>query len=324
MDTRASPSLLLTMVLSVALLAPNVSANAWHYLQVEGEGGVPLNVATAGNPGAPAILFIHGLAQSHYSFVRQLDSGLAKDHFLVAFDLRGHGGSGKPWQVEAYRDPQVWARDVDAVIRATNLVKPVVVAWSYGTMVAMDYVRVFGVDRLAGLVLTGGFGGLQVPGVSTSRTPDAAAVAQFTRNRDQQLSRNLVDNIEVSARTAPMLTATPVPEPQRHYFESIALMFPAYARRAIQARSFDNQDLRDRLPLPVLLALGEKDFNVGQLEAARELARSRSHITVSSYENAGHSAFFEQPERFNAELAAFVRRAVTPREAVGRAASSDR
>lgn len=295
---------MLCMLSSDALAAP------WKFQTVEGDGGVPLNVATAGDPLAPAILFVHGLAQSHYSFVRQLDSGLADRFFLVAFDLRGHGGSGKPWQAAAYRSPEVWARDVAAVMQATGLRKPVMVAWSYGTMVAMDYVRVFGTASLAGIVLTGGLGGLPPPVMPApgAAPPDPAMLEAFQRNRSQQLSPNLVDNIEVIARTAGLLTAAPVVEPQRRYFESISLMFPAYARREIQARSMDNRDLVEKLRLPVLLSLGERDFNPGQVDAARALAKEHANIAVSVYEGTGHSVFLEQPARFNEELESFARR----------------
>ena len=42
------------------------------YRIVAGEGGVPLNVATAGDPAKPAILLVHGIGQSHVSFEQQL------------------------------------------------------------------------------------------------------------------------------------------------------------------------------------------------------------------------------------------------------------
>ena len=50
---------------------------------------------------------------------------------------------------------------VAAVIAATKARRPVLVAWSYGTLVAMDYVREFGIAGLAGLNLTGALGALR-------------------------------------------------------------------------------------------------------------------------------------------------------------------
>ena len=153
MDLRAS-------MLAAALLFSQSCLGDWEYQTVTGAGGVPLNVVTVGDSSSPAILFIHGIGQSHYSFVRQLNADLAEDFFLVGFDLRGHGASGKPWLAEAYTS-EIWAQDVAAVMAASQIQRPIIVAWSFGTLVAMDYVRRFGVAHLPGMVFTGSLGALQ-------------------------------------------------------------------------------------------------------------------------------------------------------------------
>ena len=289
--------------LLIAVLLPRHSLADWDYRTVEGAGGVPLNVVTAGDPAKPAILLIHGFGQSHYSFVLQLDSGLADDYYLVSFDLRGHGGSGKPWAVEDYSESAVWARDVDAVIEATGLDRPLVVAWSYGTMVAMDYIREFGDESIAGILMTGGQGALtpfRMP--SGDDDPDAKEFAQI---RELQSSPDLIDYIRAGERVIPLLTATPLPEQQRQLFQAIGLMLPPYVRRAMAHRTLDNQDMVGQLSLPLLFCLGEKD-NPFQLDDARELAASHDNMSLTVYEGAGHSVFVEQPERFNAELRRFA------------------
>ncbi len=290
----------------LAALLPLRSLADWDYRTVEGAGRVPLNVVTAGDPASPAILLIHGFGQSHYSFVHQLNSSLAKDYFLVAFDLRGHGASGKPWAIQAYSEHTVWAVDVAAVIAATGLDRPLVVAWSYGTMVAMDYIREHGVDGIAGILLTGGQGALRPFRMPTGEDGDPAA-AEFARIRELQRSPDLIDYIRGGERVIPLLTATPLPKQQRQLFQAIGLMLPPYARRAMARRRLDNQDMVEQLSLPVLFCLGEKD-NPFQLEDAAELAASHDNINLTVYEGAGHSVFIEQPERFNAELRRFEER----------------
>ena len=286
----------------MAALLPQRSPADWDYRTVEGAGGVPLNVVTAGDPASPPILLIHGFGQSHYSFVHQLNSDLAEDNYLVTFDLRGHGASGKPWAAEDYTEHTVWAEDVAAVVSATGIERPVVVAWSYGTMIAMDYIREHGIGDIAGIILTGGQGGLmplRMPGT------DDSDMAELGEIRVLQQSRDLADNIRAGERVIDLLTASPLPERERELFRSLGLMVPSYVRRAMVNRSLDNQDLVDRLTLPVLFALGAED-NPFQLEDAAELAASRGNVSLTVYEGAGHSVFLEQPQRFNDQLRRFA------------------
>lgn len=297
--------MILRWLLLLAVLVGQPGVADWNHRIVEGAGGVPLNVVTAGAPGSPAILFIHGIGQSHYSFARQLDSDLAEDYFLVSFDLRGHGASGKPWLAEAYSESQVWARDVAAVMAATEAHRPVVVAWSYGTLVLMDYLREFGIDGVAGINLTGALGALQPFRMPAADDPN---VAEFARIRELQLSPNLVDNIRASEPMVRWLTAEPLPEPERQLFQAVTMMLPVYARRAMTQRRLDNGDLLERLTLPVLMSLGEQD-NPGQLEDGAEMAAAYANMRLSVYAGAGHSVFFERPQRYNAELRRFARAA---------------
>lgn len=286
-------------------LLPQRSPADWDYSTVEGAGGVPLSVVTAGDPASPPILLIHGFGQSHYSFVHQLNSDLADDNFLVTFDLRGHGASGKPWDAEDYSEHTVWAEDVAAVVSATGIERPVVVAWSYGTMIAMDYIREHGIGDIAGIILTGGQGGLKPLRMPGSDDPDMAELGEI---RVLQQSPDLADNIRAGERVIDLLTASPLPERERELFRSLGLMVPAYVRRAMVHRTLDNQDLVDRLSLPVLFALGQED-NPFQLEDAAGLAASRENMSLTVYEGAGHSVFIEQPQRFNAELRRFAEEA---------------
>jgi pimeloyl-ACP methyl ester carboxylesterase len=123
--------------------------------------GVPLNVVESGNPAGSPIVFLHGFSQSYLSFLAQLqDPQLVLRHRLIAVDLRGHGASGKPWLREAYAGHLPWARDVRAVVDALQLAAPVIVGWSFGGFVAMDYVREYGPQSVTALLLTGSHGGL--------------------------------------------------------------------------------------------------------------------------------------------------------------------
>jgi len=148
-------------IIALMLLTWPLLATAVDYRTITGAGGVPLQIAESGDQSAPGILLIHGAALSSSSWLQQMNSSLADAFHLVAFDLRGHGNSGKPWDPAQYSDSKLWADDVAAVMQATGLKHPVIVGWSYGGHVTMDYLRHYSDDRIAGIVFVGSTGGMQ-------------------------------------------------------------------------------------------------------------------------------------------------------------------
>src|SRR5215218_8163767 len=124
--------------------------------EVPGGNGARLHVRESGTLDGPGILFVHGWSQSQLCWGHQVASSLADDFHLVTFDLRGHGMSDKPPAAAQYQDPGLWADDVAAVIAATGLQRPVLVAWSYGGFVVADYLRSYGQDAIAGVNLAAG------------------------------------------------------------------------------------------------------------------------------------------------------------------------
>jgi pimeloyl-ACP methyl ester carboxylesterase len=63
--------------------------------------GVELDVATAGDPGAPAIMLLHGFPESHRTWRHQIPA-LAERFLVIAPDQRGFARSSKPEGVENY------------------------------------------------------------------------------------------------------------------------------------------------------------------------------------------------------------------------------
>lgn len=285
----------------------SIANDEWVYRTVTGASGVPLNVVSAGNPKSPGVLLIHGVGQSHLSFSRQLNSSLTDSVYLVAFDLRGHGNSGKPWSDTDYVPGRVWAEDLQAVMEATGLVRPAVVAWSYGTLVLADYVRAFGAQSIGPINLVGSYGAM-VPMVPPK---DADLISRFMQLKEQQVSLNIAHNISAANQSAAWLTHKPMDPETRQITVNAALMLPAYARRAMSQRRFDNADLIKQIRVPVLITRGEHDPSTPD-SGASDLAQRLQQATVSSYPNTGHSPFYEQAERFNMELLKFVQRGCQP------------
>lgn len=265
--------------------------------------GVPLCVAEAGNPQGPALVFIHGYSQTYAVFQRQFDSGLARDYRLIAPDLRGHGCSGKPWAESAYAGARPWADDIAAVLKAKAVTRPLLVGWSAGGYWIADYVREYGPGGLAGIVLAGSHGGL----MSAEINPALPGMSKAMRDANQGYPPDIAQALAKGEQFVPLMSARPLPDDVARIMYAGTLMLPAYARRAMATRSMDNADLVPRLRLPVVLVMGERD-RVATPEQMRALAAQLPDARLSLYPDTGHSAFAEQPERFNRELAEFAAR----------------
>lgn len=276
------------------------------YSYVAGAGGVPLSVAETGDPTAPAILFIHGLGQSHLSFAAQLQSPLNQHYHLVAFDLRGHGNSGKPWDPAAYTDSKAWSDDVARVIEATGIRRPLVVAWSYGTLVINDYIRQRDAVDLAGIVMIGAVGGL-APVPPTAMDPKIMATMQ--RLGALGASPGLENTLLASHEVVPLLTARPMTAQWTATAETVGALVPPFARTAMGGRMrTNNADLVARIHVPMLLLGGSEDRGMAKAMLLSLSDALPLHAQVEVYEGSGHSPFAEEPQRFNADLAAFAGR----------------
>jgi pimeloyl-ACP methyl ester carboxylesterase len=258
-----------------------------------GAGGVPLNVVEIGDPSLPAILFIHGFRQSYLSWVAQFGSDL-KDHcHLVAFDLRGHGNSGSPWQADAYDHGEPWADDVASVIRSTGISKPLVVGWSYGGNVVMDFARYHPDVPVAGYVLVS-----TTAGMITPTPPAPGAPVRPTA------SANLEANIAAVDASTDILFPADIDLALRDRFRAAAMRVSPFVDRAIAARAGStNTDMIASLRAPVTLVFGGKDPIVNPT-VARSLAALFPAAHVVQFPEAGHALFLEEPARFNQILEA--------------------
>lgn len=277
---------------------------------IDGYDGVPLNVAETGKPGSPGILFIHGNGQGYLSWKHQLESDLSQDFHVVAFDQRGHGNSGKPWDADSYNRACIWAEDIAAVIRETGLQKPVLVGWSRGGLMVMHYVRCLGIQDLAGIAMVAARGRLVEAGLPTQETP--------ARSSQRQLqSLDIEQNLAGAEVFSGLMTAKPMTGPLADAFEVMNMMAPPYARQAMSGPVLDPdgaeittyEGLQSQLSLPFLVVLGELDPFRDSVEMAANYSKALPHADVNIYPGVGHSPFVELPDRFNAELRTFVLKA---------------
>src|SRR6516165_10268307 len=106
---------------------------------VNGAAGVNLHVREYGKSTGVPILLIHGWSQSNLCWSKQYESALKDDARIVALDLRGHGMSDAPAEIDQYTDGDKWADDIAAV----NFVAAAVVLGqrAFGTLMGPGFLE---------------------------------------------------------------------------------------------------------------------------------------------------------------------------------------
>jgi non-heme chloroperoxidase len=292
----------MVLIAAAAIVVAGEEARGQGPERIAGGGGLHLAIYEAGNPVGPPIVFIHGFTGSYLSWEHQFSGPLAGEFRLIAFDFRGHGASDKPLEAENYTDSALWAEDLAAVIRTKNLDRPVLVGWSYGGYVMADYVRAFGEEAIGGLVFVGA--------VTKAGTEEAQSFLgeELLEVFGGVLSPDVKTRIESTRAAVRLFTAQPVSRDAFEVMLGSAMMVPPEVRLALLSRELDNDDVLASIGVPTLVIHGDND-RVVRLSSAKHIAEVVPGAIFHAYEGIGHAPFLEDPERFNRDLAEFVRSA---------------
>lgn len=99
--------------------------------------GIRLHYASAGEPGRPLLLFLHGFPEFWYAWQAQL-AKFGDSHFAVAPDLRGYNLSDQPEEVAAYR-PKLLLQDIAQFMDALGYSRCVIVGHDWGGALAWQF-----------------------------------------------------------------------------------------------------------------------------------------------------------------------------------------
>lgn len=267
-----------------------------HYT-VRGAG--PVLIAHSGGPGMDA---------------RGWDDFAKVDEFvtIVAIHPRGSGLSGSA-AGDAYLLPD-YASDVQALRLHLGLEKPALIGWSHGGMVAQQFAFTYP-DSLSKLILfdtSACFGEFlsdieaavqEFKGEPWFEKSFAALKAEWDGNyqTDEDMARLWVDEM-------------------KFYFKKFDSRAESYHRRTkdlpvriAPLKTFNDKeaatmDLRPhlgRIKVPTLVIVGRHDFitNVGMAE---EMVKHIPNAKLVVFEDSGHYALVEEPEKFYGVIKDFV------------------
>lgn len=262
-------------------------------------GNLRLPYADQGEPSGLPLVLVHGFGDSHRSFDLVLEHLPASIH-VVAPTQRGHGVAARP--PTGYGLPDL-AADLLAFMDSVGLDQAVIAGHSMGSAVALRF-AIDHPERTAGLVLAGAASGMK--GTPAAREFWETTVSKLTDPVDPGIVRVMTE----------VILAAPVP---REFVETMTgegAKVPAFVWKAVfESRWRLEGDFSDQLgqvKAPVLVVWGDRDARYPRSQQD-ELLSAIPDSRLVVYPGAGHLLHWEEPERFAADLTAFVEE-LHPRE----------
>jgi pimeloyl-ACP methyl ester carboxylesterase len=252
----------------------------------------------------PPILFIHGLSGRWQNWLENVLE-FARDHRVVAVDLPGFGESEMPEDKISISGYGVF---VDRFMDAIGMDAATVVGNSMGGFIGMECAIKFP-HRVERLVL------VSAAGLSTQNHRHepvlkamyaGEAVAQWVTARAVGRSRELAGRPR--GRKAIMWFVTPHAErlaPELVIEQALGAGKPGFLPALDALSDYPIEERLDDVKCPTLIVWGKKDLLVPVKDAYRfdELIPD-SRLIV--YEDVGHVAMLEVPERFNPDVRSFL------------------
>lgn len=266
----------------------------------------------AGREEGTPVVFLHGgPGQGSQTFAGYAGPALEQRLRMVYLDQRGSGRSERPWD-DAY-SLGLLVDDLERLRQAWGVERISLVGHSFGTILALEYAAAHP-ERVERVVLA-------------AAAPDLPAAMDLQCRRLERLEpetyvRAVAARPEGSrARCNPFVADRafidgamfPDPATQRLVEESDAadgLRNTGQIGRALFGEGGLMEyrfDRHERLTMPVLVIAGLADFQT-VVEPQRDLVRALPDARIVEYPGRGHFMFVEEPERFAAELAAFLGR----------------
>jgi non-heme chloroperoxidase len=256
-------------------------------------GDVTFSVEDAGT-GSP-LVFIHGWSMSGRFFQRQL-AHFATTHRVVIPDLRGHGRSEKV--THGHTVPQ-YAADLHAILGELSVERPVLAGWSMGAMVGYEYLRAYGPESVAGLVIVD-----QPP---SDFAWDGYEFGVITLDALREMNEQLqLDQPALVKEFTELMLHEPDEDTLAWMSREILQVPPVIASTILVDQTL--RDYREFLPqisVPTLVLFGQDDKFTNP-RAGQYIADQIPGARLQLFAASSHCPFWEEADAFNGAVAAFA------------------
>lgn len=267
-----------------------------------------------------SIVFIPGWPFGHEMYEYQFTQLPLQGYRCIGISMRGFGKSSKPWGEYTY---DVFADDLQSVLHSRALSNVTLVGFSMGGAIALRYMARHGGDRIANLVLCGAAAPSFTtrPGFPFGTEPAAV---------DRLIGLCGTDRAKLNADFGARLfkdSAAVTPQ-LLDWFQTMAMEASPHATAACLATLRDSDLRKDILSIkvPTILFHGSHDricpFELAEkmkapievMSTGAEGEAAGSDLALAGirgarlirFVNSGHALFYEEREKFNAELINFI------------------
>ncbi|MDX2046885.1 MAG: alpha/beta hydrolase [Chitinophagaceae bacterium] len=251
--------------------------------------GVDMNYVEQGDANGIPVILLHGFTDSWHSFEKVLQHLPASLH-VFAVSQRGHGNSSKH---EKNYHPEDFAKDIAAFIQQKKLGPSVIVGHSMGSTNAQCFAANYP-SLTRALVLVASFSDFKKP-----------LIEEFKKTIDELIDP--IDSVFI-AEFQKSTIVKPIDNAVLNGFINESLKVPAHVWKGVAA-GWGTSDFSKALKSfhkPALIMWGDKDA-YSPREDQYVLNSSLKNSRLLVYEGIGHALHWEEPERFAADLAAFVK-----------------
>jgi 3-oxoadipate enol-lactonase len=254
-------------------------------MSIAGINGIDLYYESYGE--GRAIVFAHGGAGNHLVWWQQVPV-FSRNYRCITIDHRGFGMSP---DVPAGPGSAAYVEDARCLLDHLGIDEAVMVGQSMGGITALGFAATYP-HRTIALVLTSTTGGNNIP--------EIAEIIRGNLPTDQSDAARKSLGSDFAAR-----------EPAKAFLYHQITALNRKAPHKIPPIPAFPVEVLNEYHIPTLLVVGEEDTILNAPAAMTKMmdvmAQHVPHARLVKFPKAGHSVYFEQPDRFNRVLAEFLR-----------------
>jgi len=251
-----------------------------------------------GEPGAPAIVLLHGMS-AMCRIWDHLGGALQDRYHLIALDQRGHGDTSWPTEPDYSTDDYVG--DLEALVNEWGLSRFTLIGLSLGGMNAMAYAAKH-LDQVASLVAVD-----IRPALNADKRPN--------REQDKKTADEghvALPSLDAAFHVRKLLHPYTPEESIRHHVQHLYKQLPdgRWMNKHDPRASYywKPRNLWSELPkidVPVLIVRGGQSYVLSG-EVAEQMRAAFPNAQLVTIEAAGHTVPEDQPQEFIEAVSAFL------------------